>query len=302
MIATSAWSAASGDQTRQLLPGITVNQIAVDKAGGVVLVSCGEDEYELREVVAFDYPSGTVRLTKEFGADIKSIALSPDGALAAVGLEDSTIRILDTGSGEQRDEIPLGGKARSLAFSPQGDRLAMGYGIGGNLGVISVIALGSHANIVWETRQNEVSALVFSPDGSRLAVAGWDGLLCVLDAETGEEQLRLQHNSRVADVRFSADGVMLASCTCTGDTRIFGATAGVETSRIHHKLDKGWLNAVAFNPDASVVASAGDDGTMRVWALGAGLVEQAEKRIVRKPTNAEWLRYFAETPATSVTD
>jgi hypothetical protein len=32
------------------------------------------------------------------------------------------------------------------------------------------------------------------------------------------------------------------------------------------------------------------------------LIEQAEKRIVRKQTNAEWLRYFAETPATPVTD
>jgi len=299
----TVWPAASGGQTRQLLPGMTVNQIAVDKAGGVVLVSCGEDEYELREVAAFDYPSGTVGLTKEFDADIKSIALSRDGALAAVGLEDGTVHILDVGSGEQREEIPLGAKAWSLAFSPEGDRLAMGYyPVSGRLGVIRVIALGSGAEIFRETRENAVTALAFTPDGSRLAVADEDGLLRVLDAETGEEQLRLQHNSRVADVRFSADGLKLASCTLSGGIRIFDATAGVETSRIHHRVDKGWLNAVAFSPDASMVASAGDDGTVRVWALGAALIEQAEKRIMRKPTNAEWLRYFAETSATPVAD
>jgi WD40 repeat protein len=87
----------------------------------------------------------------------------------------------------------------------------------------------------------------------------------IRDAATGTEQLRLEHNINVSDMKFSYDGTVLVSGSHSGDVRILDARTGVEFSWIHHKLSKNeWLNAVAVSPDSSIVASANDDGTVRL--------------------------------------
>ena len=153
---------------------------------------------------------------------------------------------------------------------------------------------------VFRQEQNgPVSAVTFSPDGSRLAASGWDTSVRIRDAATGTEQLHLNHSGNVSDVKFNHDGTVLASVSHDGDVRIFDARTGAELSRIHHQVAKDeWLNAVAFSPEGSLLASAGDDGAVRLWPLGPGLVEQAQQRVARPPTPAEWRRYFAETPET----
>ena len=163
---------------------------------------------------------------------------------------------------------------------------------------------GTEVFLVQASRTDRCRPSPSAPTGSRLAASGWDTSVRIRDAATGTEQLHLNHSGNVSDVKFNHDGTVLASVSHSdGDVRIFDARTGAELSRIHHQVAKDqWLNAVAFSPDGSLVASAGDDGAgTGVGPLGPGLLEQAQQRIARPPTPAEWRRYFAETPETPET-
>jgi WD40 repeat protein len=62
------------------------------------------------------------------------------------------------------------------------------------------------------------------------------------------------------------------------------------------RLDHGGaVNAVAFSPDGSRVATGSDDGSARVWIVDHSLlIKQAEDRLTRNLTRDEWRRYFRD--------
>jgi hypothetical protein len=108
--------------------------------------------------------------------------------------------------------------------------------------------------------------LAFAPDGSVLASAGTDQVVCLWDITTGKESRRLDgHAGEVFTVAFAPDGRTLAAAGKDGAVRLWEIVTGKQRRRL--AAHAGEVFGVAFAPDGRLLASAGGDGTVRLWDL-----------------------------------
>jgi WD40 repeat protein len=114
----------------------------------------------------------------------------------------------------------------------------------------------------------EVTCLAFSPDGKQLATAtAGPAAVKLWDIGKGKEIMTLEAATAVQHLAFSPDGQLLATGHggAAGEVRLWDATTGQERALL---LGNG--NAVSWVSFAGAngpVATAGKDGTMRLWDL-----------------------------------
>lgn len=205
-----------------------VTSVAFSK-DGFYIVSAGVDKLiKLWEITSKDVP-----LLAEHTGAVETVAVSPDGTKVASGASDRTIKIWDRATGAE---------------------LATMTGHGA-----------------------EVISVVFSPDNKTLVSSSVDLSIRLWDVATGKELPRSpgQQQSFTGLVKaapyitLTPDGKKLLAWIPGNERRmsiaVYDLASGAEIALVN---DQGrHVHALAFSADGKTAATAGMDGSVRVWDL-----------------------------------
>jgi serine/threonine protein kinase len=158
------------------------------------------------------------------------------------------------------------GEVRSLAWSPDGTRLALGL----NDSTVRIwdAATGSE-QFKLDEDEFPVLRVAWSPNGRRLAFGGDDGVVRIWNAETEAVEFALTgHSDNMLNLAWSPDGMRLVS---TGDdfiVRVWDAVNGQPLQVLTGHSGSVW--GAAWAPDGSRFATSAFDGQIRIWDAATG--------------------------------
>jgi hypothetical protein len=264
------WDASGGQLLQTLSSGSGVVTSVAFTPNGKRIVSGTFD----RSVNVWDSNSGQLLLSARTDTggswnkvpSVSSIAISPDSTRVVVGSGDWTVLLLSLVTGEQlapfRDHtLEHYDVVTSVAFFPNGK--------------VIVSASRDGTVKIWDAETGRIQrtltdhagpvlSVAVSPDGKRLAAAGFGSAIVIWSA-TGQLVRKITAESdRVESIVFSADSKQIIAAGSNSIIAVFDADSG----QLLHSLigHGGGVKTLAFSPDNHRFASGGEDKTISVWS------------------------------------
>jgi RNA polymerase sigma factor (sigma-70 family) len=214
---------------------------------------------------------GELRTWKAHGDAPLAIAFSGDSKTLVSSADDGTVSLREVGTGKERWSRALDKSApsRALAFSPDGKRIAAGFGRRAVL--LWDVASGKEVRR-WEEISFWVGGLAFAPDGKTLAAAGaFSSAVHLLDLATGKmRETDAGHTAGVPSLRFAADGKSLTSMG-HDDSIIHWDLATQRGQRQFSGPHRGLWTLRALSRDEKLLATTeGEEGILTLWDFANG--------------------------------
>jgi eukaryotic-like serine/threonine-protein kinase len=218
------------------------------------------------ETNALDLPPLQTRNGLRLFARTREIGAAKTGLTKDAPQIKGMLNVLDEAGRVQTQLIgPAGTDTDLVAVSADGSRLAVVWE-GPKQWAFTVHDAGSGKSMATSVQDIGSSwSLAFSPDGSRLAIGGEDGVIRLWDTSTGMLAAQFRgHTRKVFSVAFRLDGLRLASSSADGTVRQWNAATGREVEAPYDR-HTGEVLTAKYSSDGERIASAGTDRTVRVW-------------------------------------
>jgi WD40 repeat protein len=214
---------------------------------------------------------------------INEMVFSPDRQTLATASADGTIRLWSLNPQTVYNTVlkpsqvltwsdapAVKANLTSVAFSPDGK-------------LVAAIAEGSTQVKVWSVESGmvildqlngvtEATQVMFSPNGEWILATHRDRDISIWRTDTGKPLARLKQSGNVKSVQLSADGRFLLSASLNGTAQLWQLKEDAQTvkSQLIAKLPVGSLTQAVFSPTGRWVATATDDGAVKLWETRTG--------------------------------
>jgi WD40 repeat protein len=218
-------------------------------------------------------------------ADVRTIALSPDGDQLATAHADQMVRVWSPGL--QRSVVAswrAPATIQKIAYAPDGHRLAVSTFAPETESVLETQDTATGTRIGRPmVHRNELMDFEYSRDGRYLVTAGKDRTARVWDATTGTPiSPWIQHNYAIRQALFSPDGEQLVTLGSRGYVRLWQSRTGEPlTAYFDFSRDGGDYRA-QFSPDGRQLLFV--TGAQAAWilSLDAETASLAELELLAK--------------------
>jgi WD40 repeat protein len=264
---------------------------------------------------------------------IKFMKFSPNGKFLGVSCKDNTLRILNTGNGEEIVRLAHNAEER-FKFSPDHNHVCT-LTADNRIQIWSILK----GELIAELPHNSpCTYYTFSPNGSLLATAHKDSTIRTWQTHNGQMSITLKRPSLPVILAFNRDSSHLLSVekdgsineweisggnlfiytkfegkpaafspdanffasTTDNDIRVWEVKTGREVVRI---TDKGKIDIIAFNKDGKYLVSASTGNRwdknvgIRIWRWNPDdLLQETCDRLERNFTYDEWRQYLGDEP------
>jgi len=234
-----------------------------------------------------------------FAADGQTLATGGCAqATSLVTCGQAGIQLWDVATHQAKRSPLVGGAslARTLAFSPDGRRIAAGLQDGTIL--VWDVGTGQLVGDPLKAGTFEILALAYSPDGKILASSGRDTEIALWDAASQQRlgQPLKGHTNTVFALAFSPDGKTLASGSADISIRLWDVASHLPLATLNNET--AWVTSLEFKPgDPHTLAAGSTDGYVAMWDLDpASWLRRACAIAGRDLTAEEWQQYLGNEP------
>jgi WD40 repeat protein len=220
-----------------------------------------------REISLYDLPGGTLKRRMEIGRDPSDLCYEPSGSRLAMAFVDSNRVELWDGHSDALETLVQAGGVRSLAWSPDGQTLALGIA-NGNIFLYRLSPTPQRLPPL-EGHQANVVQLLFSHRGNLLVSLSWDGTTRFWQVASGRQVLQAEATLPILG-GFREDDRQLVFVLGDVGFGIWDVATGGPLRILAGNGDVRSRWSVRFHPTSPHLLAASTERGVELWDVRAG--------------------------------